>query len=115
MSVAYAHIGPIWDSDASNISLGNYPLDITLPLTPCHYLCQYPQEVCVPRPLQLIERPLNCQMNKKTLPNCDKFLLFDSGVGDYDRILIFGMDRTSSLLVQSPNLFMDWTLAIVPE
>ena len=51
----------------------------------------------------------------KKLASGENFLLFDSDIGDDNRILIFGTDRTVSLLAQSPNWFMDGTFSVVPE
>ena len=51
----------------------------------------------------------------KTLENGEIFLLHDSGNADPRRILIFGTNRTMTLLQQSPHWFMDGTFKIVPE
>lgn len=45
----------------------------------------------------------------------DRFLLFDSGVGDVNRIIIFATDNAISLLAENPHWFMDGTFKVCPE
>jgi len=73
------------------------------------------QAIHAPQPLPTARATIELPDEYKKLPTGENFLLFDSGVGDINRILIFGTDITSSLLAQSPNWFMDGTFAIVPE
>lgn len=73
------------------------------------------QVIHAPQPLPNDRATIELPDVYKKLPNGENFLLFDSGVGDINRILIFGTAKTSSLLAQSPNWFMDGTFAIVPE
>jgi hypothetical protein len=47
--------------------------------------------------------------------NGDRFLLHDSGVGDADRMIIFGTDQCLDLLKQSDHWFCDGTFAVSPE
>ena len=67
------------------------------------------QAIHAPQPLPTNRSTVELPDDYKKLPNGENFLLFDSGVGDINRILIFGTDKTSSLLAQSPNWFMDGT------
>lgn len=41
--------------------------------------------------------------------------MFDSGLADNLRIIVFGTTRTCSLLSESAHWFMDGTFAVVPE
>jgi hypothetical protein len=50
-----------------------------------------------------------------TLENGEGFLLHDSGTNDPNRILVFGTNRTMTLVQQSPHWFMDGTFKVVPE
>lgn len=43
------------------------------------------------------------------------FLLFDSGIGDVNRILVFGTHQMLSLLRDSSNWFADGTFKVVPN
>lgn len=45
----------------------------------------------------------------------DRFLLFDSGVGDVNRMIIFATDNAISLLAENPHWFMDGTFKVCPE
>ena len=45
----------------------------------------------------------------------DRFLLFDSGVGDINRIIIFATDNSISLLAESSHWFMDGTFTCFIE
>ena len=45
----------------------------------------------------------------------DRFLLFDSGVGDINRIIIFATDNSISLLAENSHSFMDGTFKVCPE
>ena len=49
------------------------------------------------------------------LASGEVFLLHDSGVGDEERILIFGTERTVNLLHAADHWYMDGTFKIVPE
>ena len=73
------------------------------------------QAIRAPQPLPTDRATIELPDEYKKLPTGENFLIFDSGVGDINRILIFGTDKTSSLLAQSPNWFVDGTFAIVPE
>lgn len=72
------------------------------------------QEVRLPIPLPTDRSSLVLPDQYKTLSSGEEFLLFDSGVGDINRIFIFGTERSASLLGQSPNWFVDGTFSIVP-
>jgi len=48
------------------------------------------QEIRAPQPLPVDQATVELPEEYKTLPNGGNFLLFDSGVGDDNRILIFG-------------------------
>ena len=50
-----------------------------------------------------------------SLPPGENFLLYDSGVGDENRILVFGTKRSMALLQAAENVYMDGTFKIVPE
>ena len=44
----------------------------------------------------------------------ERFLMYDSGAGDEDRILIFGTERNLQILETSQNWFCDGTFKVVP-
>ena len=48
------------------------------------------------------------------LPN-GEFLLFDSGEGDHERLIIFGTQRNLETLTHATSLHMDGTFKIVPQ
>ena len=73
------------------------------------------------RPHQEIPNPIN-RAQIPILPpeyqvttNGDQFLQFDSGVGDPERILIFGTAQSINLLSTSENWFADGTFKTCPE
>ena len=45
----------------------------------------------------------------------EQFLLFDSGVGDAERLFILGSPQATQLLTQSTHWFCDGTFKVVPE
>ena len=45
----------------------------------------------------------------------EQSLLFDSGVGDAERLFIFGSPQATQLLTQSPHWLFDGTFKVVPE
>ena len=45
----------------------------------------------------------------------DSFLLFDSGVGDVNRLIIFATNDAIRLLATNPHWFMDGTFKVCPE
>ena len=45
----------------------------------------------------------------------EQFLLYDSGVGDEERILVFGSPQGLQLLSQSDNWYADGTFKVIPE
>ena len=47
--------------------------------------------------------------------NGEQFLLYDSGVGDEERILVFGSPQGLQLLSQSDNWYADGTFKVIPE
>ena len=47
--------------------------------------------------------------------NGERFLLFDSGPGDENRLLIFATDQAIQLLVNSDDWFCDGTFSVCPE
>jgi len=62
--------------------------------------------------------PTNCNFEipeeYKRLLDGENFLLYDSGCYDVNRFLIFGTERTLTLLNDSEHWFMDGTFKIVP-
>ena len=44
----------------------------------------------------------------------DRFLLFDSGVGDGNRLIIFVANDAIRLLARNPHWFMDGTFKVCP-
>ena len=47
--------------------------------------------------------------------NEEQFLLYDSGVGDEERILVFGSPQGLQSLSQSDNWYADGTFNVIPE
>ena len=45
----------------------------------------------------------------------NRFLLFDSGVGDVNRLIIFATNDAIRLLATNPHWFMDGTFKVCPE
>ena len=46
---------------------------------------------------------------------CERFILFDSGVDDHDRIFVFATNQALQLLANSDDWFGDGTFKVCPE
>ena len=53
--------------------------------------------------------------NYKVTNRGDRFLLFDSGVGDVNRLIIFATNDAIRLHATNPQWFMDGTFKVCPE
>ena len=73
------------------------------------------QDVTAPNPLPESRRDINLPEELTKLPSGEEFLLFDSGPDDANRILIFGTQRNTDILVRSSSIYVDGTFKIVPE
>ena len=67
-----------------------------------------------PNPITKEEIPFLPVRYQQTL-NGDRFLLFDSGPGDEDRMLIFATDQALELLSTSDDWYCDGTFSVCPE
>lgn len=73
------------------------------------------QVIHAPEPLPTYPATIELSKKYRNLPSGENFWLFNTCIGDENRILIFRIDQTLSLLSRSPNWFMDGTFTIVPE
>ena len=62
-----------------------------------------------------VDRTFEIPEEYKSLADGEKFLLYNSGCDDPNRILIFGTERTLNLIKDSQHWFMDGTFKVVPE
>ena len=68
----------------------------------------------MPNPPEKAEIPVLPQ-EYQTTASGEQFLKYDSGVGDGDRILIFGTDQCLNLLSTADNWFADGTFKSCPD
>ena len=73
------------------------------------------QDVTAPNPLPESRRDINLPEELTKLPSGEEFLRFDSGPDDANRILIFGTQRNTDILVRSSSIYADETFKIAPE
>lgn len=90
---------------------------VALPAVPNIRRCirRYKQQVSAPLPLPSDRSSLVIPDEYKSLSGGEQFLLYDSGVGDGDRMLIFATAKSLQLLRSSMHWFMDGTFKIVPQ
>lgn len=73
------------------------------------------QAITAPQPIPADRATLELPEEYRTLANGENFVLFDSGVGDSNRIIVFGTERSCSIISQGQHWFADGTFAIAPE